>query len=192
LQDGSEGPILVVVPAGGPLTAPLAIGKYEISVESYNQYCKGDPACAPNGTANDLYYPVTGITIAQAEAYIDWLSRQTGQAYRLPANNEWDYAAAARDKWPDRNRNCQANAGADSKGGSPSLSAVNAGGTVNAWGLFHHLDNVREWVRVGNDIYVRGGSYVDAIDDCSIRLSEPHAGLADPYTGFRIVREIRR
>ncbi len=40
-------------------------------------------------------HPVTCITVADASAYTDWLSKQTGKFYRLLTEAEWEYVARA-------------------------------------------------------------------------------------------------
>ena len=38
-------------------------------------------------------YPLVCVSHGDALAYIDWLSKETGQEYRLPSEAEWEYAA---------------------------------------------------------------------------------------------------
>ncbi len=109
-------------------------------------------------------HPVVCVSWNDAVAYTEWLSKQTGQRYRLPTEAEWEYAAragttSARYWGDDPSEACQyANVADQTKGPQghrwKDRHACNDGHwypaavgsfKVNAWGLGDMLGSVWEW-----------------------------------------------
>lgn len=83
-------------------TQPLTITKYQVSRAEYAR-CVADGTCAAAEpefrVADGIDVPVTGVSFTDAETYAAWLSRQTGETWRLPTDEELAFAAGSR--FPD-------------------------------------------------------------------------------------------
>ncbi len=117
LKDGSQGPLMMVIPGGRFLMGspedetgrnseverrhevevkPFAIGKYAVSFEEYDHFAMvtGREKPADKGWGRGRR-PVINVSWFDAVAYTEWLSWQSGQTYRLPTEAEWEYACRA-------------------------------------------------------------------------------------------------
>lgn len=76
------------------IPAPVEIMATPVSTAQWLD-CVAARACAlPGGPGDDPDLPVTGVSWIDAQAYAGWLSRRTGDAWRLPTDVEWAHAAA--------------------------------------------------------------------------------------------------
>ncbi|MDG4595471.1 MAG: SUMF1/EgtB/PvdO family nonheme iron enzyme [Candidatus Contendobacter sp.] len=109
-------------------------------------------------------YPVVCVSWNDANRYAEWLTQQTGQAYRLPTEAEWEYAAragttSARFWGDDPNQACRyANVADQSKSPAGNTWTEQHACTdgywypapvgsyqPNAWKLYDMMGNVWEW-----------------------------------------------
>ena len=80
-----------------PAAQPLAIMQFEVSQSDYAR-CVSDGDCKPaaDSAKSSGQWPVTGVSFVDASHYAAWLSRQTGEFWRLPTDAEWAFAAGSR------------------------------------------------------------------------------------------------
>jgi hypothetical protein len=76
---------------------PFAIGRYEITFAEWDA-CVSDGGCKHR--PQDFGWgrgrqPVVDVSWVDAVEYTAWLSRKTGNKYRLPTQAEWEYSARA-------------------------------------------------------------------------------------------------
>jgi formylglycine-generating enzyme required for sulfatase activity len=100
--------------------------------------------------------PVSCVNWLDAQAYVQWLSKKTGQNYRLPTEAEWEYAARAGTTtaryWGNdvgrNNANCSDCGHKWDGSATPwegASSAPVGSFPPNAFGLYDMLGNVWEW-----------------------------------------------
>jgi formylglycine-generating enzyme required for sulfatase activity len=144
-------------------------------------------------------HPVVCVNWKDAKVYLEWLSRKTGQVYRLPSEAEWEYAARAgsADRFFFGNsvsNLCKYGNGVDAssdfkwqnkkcKDGYGSGTAPVGNFLPNEFGLYDTIGNVWEWLEdCWNDNYFNApedGSSWDT-GDCSHRGTRGGSWLNDP------------
>ncbi|MDP6591226.1 MAG: formylglycine-generating enzyme family protein [Alphaproteobacteria bacterium] len=204
---GDEGPA-----HGVSVQQPFAIGKYEVTRAQYAAFVKaiglrskecyvasaegwkldGSNDWRSPGFPQTDTDPVVCVRYKDTKAFAEWLSRETGHAYRLPSEAEWEYAAragtttehywgasadeacryanvldeSAQEKYPDDwdIHEC--------RDGHVHTSPVGSF-SPNAFGLYDMLGNVSEWVE---DCWYKNywsapkDASVWTVGDCSVRV----------------------
>ena len=238
-RDAPFAPELVVIPAGefwmgspedekersedeGPrhkvrIGRRFAIGRYPLTFAEYDRFCEAKRRKNPDdggwGRSRRPVgaRPVIMVSWEDAQAYIAWLSQETGTAYRLPSEAEWEYACRAgtttRYSFGDKmtlENVALTSIGPSEVGGCPP----------NRWGLYDMHGNVWEyveddwhedyrgapddgsaWKDKGADLasrchVCRGGSFFDvpwSLRSASRSSDEPGRALV---RGFRVARTL--
>ncbi len=182
--DCADCPEMIALPEGD-----VALGRYEVTLEEFRAFVEAVPEAA-EATRRSWWRPgysrrpVERVSWHEAQAYVSWLSRETGHQYRLPTEAEWDRGAA----------------------GSPLgcfslLRSLSGTCTVGSYapsdaGLFDMVGNVWEWMDdcwdgdCGRRV-VRGGSHASPNSDLSPdarKWGRPE--INDAGIGFRVARTL--
>ena len=170
---------------------PLAVGVYELTFAEWDA-CVSAGRCGgyrPDDEGDGRgRRPVIHVSWEDAQAYVEWLSSETGQEYRLLSEAEWEYVARAGTRtaryWGEsESAQCRYGNGLDSDAEREYSEHIAEQGfepvqcrdgyvetapvgsyEPNAFGLYDVLGNVREWT---DDC--RADSYVNATTDGSLR-----------------------
>jgi formylglycine-generating enzyme required for sulfatase activity len=211
-------------PAETPLLSvrfvkPLSIMAHQVSSEDY-QHCVDEGACRAldRGVTVAADRPAVRVSWHDADAYAGWLSRKTGEHYRLPSDEEWAFAAASKfadDSLPvddaDPSKRWIAQYERESNRRSTADSGPRPFGSfgANENGLLDLAGNVWEWtstcfVRTALD---ERGATVSKNSNCGVRVAEGQhrayvtdfirdaraggcaVGIPPANLGFRLVRE---
>ena len=217
----NEGPLHRVT-----ISNPFAVGKYEVTREQFEKfveatgydasssgcwiYLKGDNewklrkqnSWRKPGFSQSKDHPVTCINWHDAQAYISWLSRKTGEQYRLLSESEWEYVARAGTTGPfhfgstistdQANYNGNHTYGSGSKGVYRKKTVSVGSFPANRFGLHDVHGNVFEWVEdcwhenyqgapSDGSAWVTGG-------DCGLRVVRSGSWFFDPGNQRSAVR----
>ncbi len=165
LVDGTLGPELVVIQAGrfrmGYIQGEekpvhdvsvdrFAMGRYEVTFEEYDKFAEATGRDKPDdegwGRGNR---PVIYVSKSDAIAYAEWLSKETGETYRLPTEAEWEYAARAGTEtkywWGNEIESNRANCDGCGSPWDNEETAPVGSFPPNAFELYDMVGNVREW-----------------------------------------------
>jgi formylglycine-generating enzyme required for sulfatase activity len=163
------------------------------------------------GFAQGDDHPVVCVSWSDAQAYVQWLSQATGEAYRLPTEAEWEYAARAgkgtRYYWgQDSDKICEYANVADAAAKSTwnptwptavcnddhAYTAPVGKRLANGWGLRDVSGNVWEWTEDCWNGNYRGDPPIDGsawqTGDCAKRVIRGGGWLESPWNARSAVR----
>ncbi len=158
-------------------------------------------------------WPVTNVSVGDANAFAAWRSKRDGVTYRLPTEEEWEYAARNGEQdnlYPWGNSYISGRAATRDAG----LEILKPVGSYpdgkNRWGVMDLIGNVWEWTSSkayyypGSDqrirpaqqnwVIIRGGSLASDPLSSDKPITAAFRDWIDPMTkndllGFRLVRE---
>lgn len=190
----------------------LAVARFEVTLGEWNE-AQADPEweritgqpSEPKQDDRGAMTPVWVVAWEQAEGYTKWLSKKTGQRYRLLSEAEWEYAARAGTTtayhWGEVDDGLKAKFSTSfGPRGSPPVTVGSFAG--NNFGLHDMHGNVAEWVagcankadgsEEGCVRVMRGGSAEQpSYYGQSSRRDEFSSFAEQLYTGFRVAREMK-
>ncbi len=198
---------------------PATVGKFfmdrtEVTNAAYAEFVKAMNYEAPSHwfkgkpLPGQEEWPVVNVSPGDAQAFAAWRSKRDGVSYRLPTEEEWEFAArnggAVKlypwgDRW-EQNRAVVREATPRAVGTYPDGK--------NRWGVVDLIGNVWEWTSSNASVYLnkveipegnrdwvvaRGGSYASDPEDRQSPISATYRDWYAPTFrhanhGFRLVR----
>jgi len=72
---------------------PFALGIYPVTFDQYDHFCVETGRRKPGDESwGRRSRPIINVNVEDAEAYLVWLSKETGETYSLPSEAMWEYA----------------------------------------------------------------------------------------------------
>ena len=195
--------------------ADYSIGKYEVTVRQYRQFCSDTDHPMPEppswGWQDD--YPVVNVTWHDAVIYCEWLSKKTGQHYHLPTEAQWEFAARGgkKSRGSIYSGSHKIQSVAWYSGNSDLRGPRRVGSKkANELGLFDMSGNVAEWCldfynknyyakspennpagpNLGTHRLVRGGSWKEEAKRCRSTFRYINTSIIwYNFMGFRLAKD---
>ena len=191
------------------------IAQTPVTVTQYVNYTDTLPdhysiPSATEGLAASGDYPVVGVSWHEATAFAHWLTKRSGQFFRLPSEAQWEYAARGGGR-PEKYAGCDHAEAvawyADNSMGrmhrvarkqSNSLGIHDMCGNVCEWCIDHYAKSAYRFHEGLNPVtqlekdtarVIRGGSWQHGARD--VRCADRGLLVADrrePDVGFRLIR----
>jgi serine/threonine-protein kinase len=208
------------VPAHAVTVGDFEMDKTEVTNAEYAQFVKETNHAPPEHWGSikppvgQELLPVSNVSYEDAVEFAAWRSKRDGVTYRLPTEEEWEYAARNGEKdnlYPWGNSWEQGRAAIqEARVGAPQAVGTYPQG-MNAWGVMDLVGNVWEWTSSKASLYggdpdkklaqtkdwivFRGGCYASSIKgsfppgpvSSAIRNWEP-PNFKNPVLGFRLVK----
>ena len=183
-QMGRVGATVSELPVHPITVKPFYIDKTEVTNAEYSQFVSKTQHEPPSNWVGGKpipgqeLLPVTFVSYDDANAFAEWRSKRDGVQYRLPTEEEWEYAARGGDKdniyswgntWVDDY------AVTKSTGATMPKAVGSAPNDKTRWGVMDMMGNVYEWTSTKANYYpgsplkvegeqvthhvIRGGSY---------------------------------
>lgn len=206
------------VPTEGPAHQitinTFSMDKTEVTNAEYAQFVKQTNHAPPEQwgsvkpAAGQELLPVSNVSYEDAVAFAAWRSKRDGVTYRLPTEEEWEYAARNGDKdnlYPWGNTWAAGHAATAEAGVGKEQPVGTYPTGANRWGVQDLIGNVWEWtsskasVYKGNSlqlpaqyqewIVARGGSYSSPANKVSGTMRDWFApNYKNAVLGFRLVK----
>jgi serine/threonine-protein kinase len=202
-------------PAHAVTVQSFSMDPTEVSNTEYADFVRETNHAAPSHWIGNKppfgqeLWPVVNVSYDDTTAFAAWRSKRDGVNYRLPTEEEWEYAARNGEQsdlypwgpdWKDK--------AAVLKDATPAAVGSRAEGK-NKWGVFDLIGNVWEWTSSKASVYpgnpakvpatiedwvtIRGGCYVSDPAKSDAPVSSCLREFVPPSTkttllGFRLVR----
>lgn len=208
------------VPAHAVSVGNFEMDKTEVTNAEYGQFVKQTNHAPPEQWGSikppvgQELLPVSNIAYEDVLAFAEWRSKRDGVTYRLPTEEEWEYAARNGEKdnlYPWGNTWEAGRAAIQEAGvGAPQAVGTYPQG-MNTWGVLDLVGNVWEWTSSKASLYggdpdkrlaqqkdwivIRGGGYASSIKGSfppgpvsSTLRTWVAPNFKNPFLGFRLVK----
>jgi iron(II)-dependent oxidoreductase len=192
----------------------FSMDKTEVTNAEYSQFVRETNHAPPQqwgsvkAPVGQELVPVSNVSYEDAIAFAAWRSKRDGVTYRLPTEEEWEYAARNGDKdnlYPWGNTWQPGRAATQEAGVNKEQPVGTYPQGGNRWGVQDLIGNVWEWTSTRASLYpgsplklpevqkdwmvARGGSYGSQANKISATMRDWFApNYKNQVLGFRLVK----